>query len=280
MPEYEFVKEPSDEFETTHIPIYTPPIYNKNIVKYGNIYVSEYSLGNIIFRINLVLTRSKVSYSYDALEFKWNCYFFVQGRYCKFSIRIFLIEDSSSYTQTFLIDIEKTVDSGFIYRKFLNRFRAFFVNIASISNDTKNKIFDHDFVFTADRLNMSMFPIYTMGLDEMSNVRSKEESLSCIDFLLEILEYKSLHAYGINVGIHFKLCYLLLELEFEKDDKYEMIDTVMYIIYLLTMSPEGKVGISKCQSFVDFLHKKIHQDLEPYEMYTLELAHLIIQNLA
>jgi hypothetical protein len=177
-----------------------------------------------------------------------------------------------------MIDMEKISDSGFIYRDFLNKFRVYFGNILSIPN--KNKVIDHDFVTLTNSSSTPMLPIYMMGLDELANIRSKEESINYIDFLLEILECKTLHAYAISTGIHYRLCYLLMELEYEKDERYEIIDTILYMIYLLTLSPEGKIAISKCCALVDFLNKKIYQDLESYEMYTLELAHLILKNLA
>ena len=276
LPENDFVE---TSFSNPDIcTVNSPDIYiNTNIVKYGNIYVSEYSLGNIIFRINLILTRTNVSFSYDSNEFKWNCYLFIRGRYCKFSIKIFSNNNSES-TNTYLIDMEKTLDSGFIYRNFVNKFRGYFENILSIP--IKTKIIDHEFLIANSTVIETMIPIYMMGLDELSSTRSKDESISCMEFLLEILEYKALHSYGIKSGIHIKLCYLLMELEYDKDDVYEIIDTVLYLIYLLTLSPEGKTEINKCKSLIDFLNKKIHQDLLPYEIYTLELAHLILKNLA
>jgi hypothetical protein len=49
--------------------------------------------------------------------------------------------------------------------------------------------------------------------------------------------------------------------------------------WLLSMDWSGRLALGKCSFLIDFLNKKIHQDLRPFETYTLELAHLIMKNL-
>ncbi len=234
--------------------------------------MTDYSLGNIIFRINLILNRTNVSYEYIPSEFKWNCYVFSMGRYCKFEIKIFL--DSRFSELTYLIDMNKTHDTGFIYRSFLTKFNKHFRSVESIP--TSVKTIDYSFsIFGDDGLE----PIYKMGIEEMSEERSKTETLDSIDFLVEILEYNCLHQHAISSGIHFKLCYVLMELEYETDPKYELVDTILYMCWLLSMNWAGKQALCKCSFLIDFLNKKIHQDLHPFETYTLELSHLIMKNL-
>jgi len=194
------------------------------------------------------------------------------GRYCKFEVKIFI--DPRFDEQTYLIDINKTHDPSFIYRSFLTKFNKYFKSIESIPRFTKNV--DYSFsTFGEDGLE----PIYKMSIEEMSGTRSKIETLNSIDFLVEILEYSCLHQHAISSGIHFKLCYVLMELEYETEPKYELVDTILYMCWLLSMDLVGRTALGKCSFLIHFLNKKIHQDLHPFETYTLELAHLIMKNL-
>lgn len=253
--------------------VLTPQVYTTfNQVKFGNISVSKYSLGNIIFRIDLILKRTNISYQFSPSEFKWECYMFSMGRYCKFQIKIFV--DTRCEEHVYLIDINKTHDPSFIYRSFLTKFNKYFKSIESIPKLIKTV--DCNLV-TAITDNLE--PIYKMSIDEMSGTRSKTDSLDSIDFLLEILEYSSLHQYAINSGIHYKLCYLLMELEYDLTPRYELVDTILYMCWLLSMGWSGRSALAKCSFLIEFLNKKIHQDLNPFEIYTLELAQLIMNNL-
>ena len=234
--------------------------------------MTDHSLGNIIFRINLILKRINVSYEYIPNEFKWNCYMFLMGRYCKFEIKIFI--DPRFAETTYLIDMNKTHDPSFIYRPFLTNFSKYFKSIESIPKFLKT--IDYSFSIFE---NVGLEPIYKMSIEEMGETRSKIETLDAIDFLVEILEYSSLHQHAINSGIHFKLCYVLMELEYDTEPRYELVDTILYMCWLLSMDWSGRLALGKCSFLIDFLNKKIHQDLRPFETYTLELAHLIMKNL-
>ncbi len=265
----------SQSFQEKH----TPEVYKEfTHVKFGNICVSDYSLGNIIFRINMILKKTNVCYEYDPREFKWDCYMFSLGRYCKFGIKIFV--DPRIEQIAYIIDINKTHDPSFIYRPFLTKFNKYFKSIETIPRYIKSV----DYRFLTFETNSGaviseLEPIYKMSIEEMSGTRSKSESLDGMDFLVEILEFSSLHKHAIESGIHFKLCYLLMELEYESEPRYEIVDTILYMCWLLSMDWAGKIALSKCKFLVEFLDKKIHQDLHPFETYTLELAHLIKNNL-
>ena len=54
---------------------------------------------------------------------------------------------------------------------------------------------------------------------------------------------------------------------------------ILYLLYLLSNTQIGKNAINKQQMLIDYLNKKIHQDLQYYEVYTLELSHLILANI-
>lgn len=267
------------EFSPTHLTKPSPQVYQAfNQVKFGNICVSDYSLGNIIFRINLILKKTNISYQYVPEEFMWSCYMFVLGRYCKFQIKVFVDLRVGQPTQpSYIIDINKTHDPSFIYRPFLTKFNKYFKSIDSIPRLVKSV--DYSFSTFAISNGCGLETIYRMSIEEMSGTRSKSESLDGIDFLVEILEYSSLHQHAINSGIHFKLCYLLMELEYELEPKYEIVDTILYMCWLLSMDWVGRMALTKCRFLLEFLDKKIHQDLHPFETYTLELAHLIMGNL-
>ena len=257
---------------------YIPKIYKYcNQVKFGNITISEYSLGNILFRINIILKKTNVLYQFDQSEFKFDCYLFSTGRYCRFEIKIFL-DSRDLQNQTYLIDINKIRDPSFIYRSFLIKFNKYFKSIETIEGieGIVNTI-----EYNSERLiDSGLESIYKMSIEEISTTRTKVETLESIDFLVEILEYNCLHQYAINLGIHFKLCYLLMELEYEYvANYYELVDTILYMCWLLSMGWAGRIALNKCSFLVNFLHKKIHQDLHPFETYTLELSHLIMKNL-
>ncbi len=252
-----------------------PKIYKYcNQVKFGNITISEYSLGNILFRINIILKKTNVLYQFDQSEYKFDCYLFSTGRYCRFEIKIFL-DSRDLQNQTYLIDINKIRDPSFIYRSFVIKFNKYFKSIETIEGIVNT------IDYNSERLiDSGLESIYKMSIEEISTTRSKVETLDSIDFLVEILEYNCLHEYAINLGIHFKLCYLLMELEYEyESNSYELIDTILYMCWLLSMGWAGRMALNKCSFLVNFLHKKIHQDLHPFETYTLELSHLIMKNL-
>ncbi len=252
-----------------------PKIYKYcNQVKFGNITISEYSLENIIFRINIILKKTNVLYQFDQSEYKFDCYLFSTGRYCRFEIKIFL-DSRDLQNQTYLIDINKIRDPSFIYRSFVIKFNKYFKSIETIEGIVNT------IDYNSERLiDSGLESIYKMSIEEISTTRSKVETLDSIDFLVEILEYNCLHEYAINLGIHFKLCYLLMELEYEyESNSYELIDTILYMCWLLSMGWAGRMALNKCSFLVNFLHKKIHQDLHPFETYTLELSHLIMKNL-
>jgi len=238
--------------------------------------VSDYTLGNIIFRIDLILKRTNISNQFNPREFKWDCYMFSLGRYCKFEIKIF-VDPRETLQSGYIIDINKTHDPSFIYRPFLTKFNKYFKSIESIPRFVKSV--DYNFSSFGNDGGGGLEPIYKMSIDEMSGTRSKSETLDGIDFLVEILEFNSLHQHAINSGIHFKLCYLLMELEYELEPRYEVVDTILYMCWLLSMNWTGKLALGKCKFLIEFLNKKIYQDLHPFQTYTLELAHLIMNNL-
>lgn len=231
-------------------------------------------MSNIVFRINILLAKSNVANTFDSDKFVWQCYLFVRGRYCKFTIKIYRCVGSEP---AYLVDIDKIDNSGFIFREWVEYFKLYFKNIQEISS----KISDISSSAISTKLspNTMIYDLYMDSLVEISCFRSKDDTIGCIDFLLEILEFKQLHSYAFETGIHFKLCYLLTEIEFEEKEQYSTIDTILYMLFLLSQGPQGRIILSKCRSFVDFLNKKIHQDLEYYQLYTLELAQAILSNI-
>jgi hypothetical protein len=274
----EIESEAKSEFETNLESIlkpinFLPELYiNHPVIKFSNISVCEYSLVNIVFRINIILSRTRVAYKYDQEKFTWSCYLFIKGRYCKFAIKIYRCEDKS-----FLIDIDKIDNSGFIFRDWVNNFKICFKNTLDINQPPQSPR-SIDYSFTAQTNDM-VFEIYIEVLDQLAVFRSKDDTICCIDFILEILEDQNSHTYAFDAGIHFKLCYLLMELEFDQEELYATIDIILYILYLLSMSSRGKIALGKCKTLIDFLNKKICQDLQYYQLYTFELAQSILSNI-
>jgi len=233
-------------------------------------FVNDYSLSNIIFRINIALDKINVAKTFDPTKFVWTCYLFVRGRYCKFTIKIYRHVESN-----FFIDIDKIDNNGFIFREWIGDFKRYFKNVHEIPLRLSNILTD-DYKFET---NTTVFDLYVDSLTLISTYTFKEDTLGCIDYLVEIIECSHLHSHALNCGIHFKLCYLLMELEFDKDESYAVIDTVLYILYLLSMGSHGKNSLSKCRSLLDFLNRTIHQDLKYYQIYTLELSQAILSNI-
>lgn len=262
-----------DSFYEQNIHFLTPEVYNeKCIIKFSNIVVHGYTLSNLIFRTNLILTKTNVANRFVQDKFLWDCYLFVKGRHCKFTVKIYKYGNSG-----YLIDIDKIDNSGFIFREWADQFKLYFANILEINSQTNaNKLIDDNFEC---QFSSPMLHICIYHLNEFSSFRSKDETLNCIDLILEILEDKRSHQYAINSGIHFRLCYLLMELEFDQDQMYSTIDTILYILFLLSTSTRGQNCLKKCMSLVDFLNRITHNDLMYYQLYTFELAQAILRNI-
>ena len=215
---------------------------------------------------------------------------------------------------SFVLDIEKIENSRFLFREWFLQFKIFFFNTTAIQDNSHKQAKSPDKVQakscaqcqpqnrihpqiqakprTSTRIqsqiqyqtqlrcqtNELIFDIYVEGINELATF-SSQDTANCIDFLLEILEYSELHQFALTCGIHFKLCYLVMELDYNQDEKYALIDTILYMIYLLSMSKEGKKSLGNYTEFINFLNNKIYKDLQYYQIYTLDLCQAILQKI-
>jgi hypothetical protein len=241
-----------------------------NIITNGQIKTNDYSLNNIILRINIILVKLQIAYNYDTNLFKWKCYWFNKGKICKFEIMIF-----ENNKNEYIIDITKNENINFNYSDFLRHFKEYFLNIQNIPQSK----FYSNYLLLDSNENSLLSSIYISTIHDFSKEFDKEININTLDFLLEILEYSNFHNLALTSGVHHKLIYLLFQLDYEKDIYYGAIDMILYLLFLLTQTVYGKQMIKKQKMLLDYLNKKIHQDIEYYELYTLEFSHLILSNI-
>lgn len=239
-------------------------------IKMGQIRIAEYTLLNIILRINIILSKSHITYKFTEKEFKWDCYWFNKGKYCKFFIKIYKKEESE-----YIIDITKTSNIHFIFTNFVKLFHIYFKNIYEIK---QNKCYSN-YLLLDNNSNEMLSGVYILAIDQISQETNKTNIINSLEFLLEIFEYSNYHEYIINSGLQHNIIYLLFQLEYDKEENYHSIDMILYLLYLLSNTQIGKNATNKQQMLIDYLNKKIHQDLQYYEVYTLELSHLILANI-
>ena len=250
-------------------------------ISMGQIRISEYTLLNIILRINIILSKSHITYKFTEKEFKWDCYWFNKGKYCKFFIKIYKDKDF------YIIDITKTSNIHFIFTNFVKLFHIYFKNIYEIEqnecysnyllldNNSNEMLSGHSSFRTINLFG----EVYILAIDQISQETNQANIINSLEFLLEIFEYSNYHENIVNSGLQHNIIYLLFQLEYDKEENYHSIDMILYLLYLLSNTQIGKNAINKQQMLIDYLNKKIHQDLQYYEVYTLELSHLILANI-
>ena len=238
-------------------------------ISMGQIRISAYTLLNIILRINIILSKSHITYKFTEKEFKWDCYWFNKGKYCKFFIKIYKDKDF------YIIDIKKTSNIHFIFTNFVKLFHIYFKNIYEIE---QNECYSN-YLLLDNNSNEMLSGVYILAIDQISQETDQTNIINSLEFLLEIFEYSNYHEYIINSGLQHNIIYLLFQLEYDKEENYHSIDMILYLLYLLSNTQIGKNAINKQQMLIDYLNKKIHQDLQYYEVYTLELSHLILANI-
>jgi hypothetical protein len=240
------------------------------MINSNQIKINTYSLINIKLRINIILSKLQIAYSYDEKLFTWTCYWFNKGKICKFQVVIF-----ENQKNEYIIDIIKIQNINFNYTDFLKQFKQYFLNIQEIPQDK----FYSSYLLLDNNENSLLSSIYQLTIYEFSIEFDKETNINTLDFLLEILEYSNFHNYALVSGVHHKLIYLLFQLDYEKETYYSSIDMILYLLYLLTHTIYGKNMIKKQKMLLDYLDKKTHQDIEYYELYTLQFSHLILRNI-
>ena len=238
-------------------------------ISMGQIRISEYTLLNIILRINIILSKSHITYKFTEKEFKWDCYWFNKGKYCKFFIKIYKDKDF------YIIDIKKTSNIHFIFTNFVKLFHIYFKNIYEIE---QNECYSN-YLLLDNNSNEMLSGVYILAIDQISQETNQANIINSLEFLLEIFEYSNYHENIVNSGLQHNIIYLLFQLEYDKEENYHSIDMIIYLLYLLSNTQIGKNAINKQQMLIDYLNKKIHQDLQYYEVYTLELSHLILANI-
>ena len=238
-------------------------------ISMGQIRISAYTLLNIILRINIILSKSHITYKFTEKEFKWDCYWFNKGKYCKFFIKIYKDKD------LYIIDIKKTSNIHFIFTNFVKLFHIYFKNIYEIE---QNECYSN-YLLLDNNSNEMLSGVYILAIDQISQETNQANIINSLEFLLEIFEYSNYHEYIVNSGLQHNIIYLLFQLEYDKEENYHSIDMILYLLYLLSNTQIGKNAINKQQMLIDYLNKKIHQDLQYYEVYTLELSHLILANI-
>ena len=238
-------------------------------ISMGQIRISAYTLLNIILRINIILSKSHITYKFTEKEFKWDCYWFNKGKYCKFFIKIYKDKD------LYIIDITKTSNIHFIFTNFVKLFHIYFKNIYEIE---QNECYSN-YLLLDNNSNEMLSGVYILAIDQISQETNQTNIINSLEFLLEIFEYSNYHEYIVNSGLQHNIIYLLFQLEYDKEENYHNIDMILYLLYLLSNTQIGKNAINKQQMLIDYLNKKIHQDLQYYEVYTLELSHLILANI-
>jgi hypothetical protein len=246
---------------------------DSGFIKMGQIRINNYTLSNIILRINIILSKSHITYEFSQKEFKWDCYWFNKGKYCKFFIKIY--KDNKKEESEYIIDITKTSNIHFIFTSFVKLFHIYFQNIYEIK---QNACYSNYLLLDNDS-NEMLSGVYILAIDQISQETNQTNIINSLEFLLEIFEYSNYHEYIINSGLQHNIIYLLFQLEYEKEENYHTIDMILYLLYLLSNTQIGKNAINKQQMLIDYLNKKIHQDLQYYEVYTLELSHLILANI-
>jgi hypothetical protein len=238
-------------------------------ISMGQIRITAYTLLNIILRINIILSKSHITYKFTEKEFKWDCYWFNKGKYCKFFIKIYKDKDF------YIIDIKKTSNIHFIFTNFVKLFHIYFKNIYEIE---QNECYSN-YLLLDNNSNEMLSGVYILAIAQISQETDQTNIINSLEFLLEIFEYSNYHEYIVNSGLQHNIIYLLFQLEYDKEENYHSIDMILYLLYLLSNTQIGKNAINKQQMLIDYLNKKIHQDLQYYEVYTLELSHLILANI-
>ena len=261
--------EQEQEIQFKELEIQPEQFIETGIIKMGQIRIAEYTLLNIILRINIILSKSHITYKFIEKEFKWDCYWFNKGKYCKFFIKIYKDKDF------YIIDITKTSNIHFIFTNFVKLFHIYFKNIYEIK---QNECYS-DYLLLDNNSNEMLSGVYILAIDQISQETNQTNIINSLEFLLEIFEYSNYHEYIINSGLQHNIIYLLFQLEYDKEENYQSIDMILYLLYLLSNTQIGKNAINKQQMLIDYLNKKIHQDLQYYEVYTLELSHLILANI-
>ena len=258
------------EEDIKHLP---EQFIDSGFIKMGQIRINNYTLLNIILRINIILSKSHITYEFSQKEFKWDCYWFNKGKYCKFFIKIY--KDNKKEESEYIIDITKTSNIHFIFTNFVKLFHIYFKNIYEIE---QNECYSN-YLLLDNNSNEMLSGVYILAIDQISQETDQTNIINSLEFLLEIFEYSNYHEYIINSGLQHNIIYLLFQLEYDKEENYHSIDMILYLLYLLSNTQIGKNAINKQQMLIDYLNKKIHQDLQYYEVYTLELSHLILANI-
>jgi len=281
------------EIQFKELEIQPEQFIETGIIKMGQIRIAEYTLLNIILRINIILSKSHITYKFIEKEFKWDCYWFNKGKYCKFFIKIYKDKDPDTLrvcqkasdpdtlrvcqkaSDQYIIDITKTSNIHFIFTNFVKLFHIYFKNIYEIK---QNECYSN-YLLLDNNSNEMLSGVYILAIDQISQETNQTNIINSLEFLLEIFEYSNYHEYIINSGLQHNIIYLLFQLEYDKEENYHSIDMILYLLYLLSNTQIGKNAINKQQMLIDYLNKKIHQDLQYYEVYTLELSHLILANI-
>ena len=262
-------QDPDQEIQFKELEIQPEQFIETGFISMGQIRITAYTLLNIILRINIILSKSHITYKFTEKEFKWDCYWFNKGKYCKFFIKIYKDKD------LYIIDIKKTSNIHFIFTNFVKLFHIYFKNIYEIE---QNECYSN-YLLLDNNSNEMLSGVYILAIDQISQETDQTNIINSLEFLLEIFEYSNYHEYIINSGLQHNIIYLLFQLEYDKEENYHSIDMILYLLYLLSNTQIGKNAINKQQMLIDYLNKKIHQDLQYYEVYTLELSHLILANI-
>ena len=262
-------QDPDQEIQFKELEIQPEQFIETGFISMGQIRITAYTLLNIILRINIILSKSHITYKFTEKEFKWDCYWFNKGKYCKFFIKIYKDKDF------YIIDIKKTSNIHFIFTNFVKLFHIYFKNIYEIE---QNECYSN-YLLLDNNSNEMLSGVYILAIDQISQETDQTNIINSLEFLLEIFEYSNYHEYIINSGLQHNIIYLLFQLEYDKEENYHSIDMILYLLYLLSNTQIGKNAINKQQMLIDYLNKKIHQDLQYYEVYTLELSHLILANI-
>jgi hypothetical protein len=257
------------EIQFKELEIQPEQFIETGFISMGQIRITAYTLLNIILRINIILSKSHITYKFTEKEFKWDCYWFNKGKYCKFFIKIYKDKDF------YIIDIKKTSNIHFIFTNFVKLFHIYFKNIYEIE---QNECYSN-YLLLDNNSNEMLSGVYILAIDQISQETDQTNIINSLEFLLEIFEYSNYHEYIVNSGLQHNIIYLLFQLEYDKEENYHSIDMILYLLYLLSNTQIGKNAINKQQMLIDYLNKKIHQDLQYYEVYTLELSHLILANI-
>ena len=267
--EQEVLPDQDQEIQFKELEIQPEQFIETGFISMGQIRITAYTLLNIILRINIILSKSHITYKFTEKEFKWDCYWFNKGKYCKFFIKIYKDKDF------YIIDIKKTSNIHFIFTNFVKLFHIYFKNIYEIE---QNECYSN-YLLLDNNSNEMLSGVYILAIDQISQETDQTNIINSLEFLLEIFEYSNYHEYIINSGLQHNIIYLLFQLEYDKEENYHSIDMILYLLYLLSNTQIGKNAINKQQMLIDYLNKKIHQDLQYYEVYTLELSHLILANI-